>query len=346
MLVDSSGQRCLTHAALSARLYHCNTGEGSHILIGKRLYFPRRCWRGWLETAWSAAWQTAHSGFGPLLARAGVWNNVDHLLVLATPFTIHLIGVEFDDKDQLQFIPDSIHKYVGLHPAHRITHPSPSLPGWQLLRGLASTLMCPLSTFLYCRCTTDNVSMTCIVGTPEGRIFMAGNDGALHELYYQRSKTRLFPGASKWRKINHTSSSLAFLVPAILKSMISSPPLDIQQMVFDETRNVLYLRSETEIQVCAFGCSCARLILFKPHKPTPFAELSGTPSRTRVQSTDFFRYIWLTLVAHAINCFRYIWLTLVAHACAYTLYTCIHAHGATICTGGAVPAESRHYCPV
>lgn len=139
------------------------------------------------------------------LCTSGVWNDVDHLLVLATPFTIRLIGVEFDEKDQLQFIPDTLHT-----------------------------------------CTTDNVSMTCVVGTPTGRIFMSGDDGALHELYYERSKTRLF--ASKWRKINHTSSALSYLVPSILKTMIASPPVEVQQLAFDASRNILYLRSESNIQ--------------------------------------------------------------------------------------------------
>ena len=32
---------------------------------------------------------------------------------------------------------------------------------------------------------TDNVAMTCLVGGPNGRIFMGGNDGCVYELQYE-----------------------------------------------------------------------------------------------------------------------------------------------------------------
>ena len=131
-----------------------------------------------------------------------VWGDLEWLLVVATPFTIRLLGVIFDERDEIQIRPDSMHV-----------------------------------------CSTDNVAMTSIVGTPAGRIFMAGNDGAVHELYYQRaSRWRLFTG-SKWRRVNHTSSTLAFLVPAVLKTMLTGPVLDVQQLAFDEHSNILYVRS-------------------------------------------------------------------------------------------------------
>lgn len=62
---------------------------------------------------------------------------------------------------------------------------------------------------------TDNVEIRVIKGTDDGRIFLGGVDGCLYEITYQADNGWF---GRKCRKINHSASSLSFLVPKILKS--------------------------------------------------------------------------------------------------------------------------------
>ena len=60
---------------------------------------------------------------------------------------------------------------------------------------------------------SDNVGMTCVHGTEEGRIFLGGRDGCLYEVTYQ-AKEGWFRG--KCQLINHSTSLLSYLLPAFL----------------------------------------------------------------------------------------------------------------------------------
>lgn len=76
---------------------------------------------------------------------------------------------------------------------------------------------------------TDNVLMLKILSAPDGRIFMAGADGDLHEfLYADQHRSAVFDFISprprkRARKVSHSSSGIAaYLLPAAVKSWISS----------------------------------------------------------------------------------------------------------------------------
>ena len=60
---------------------------------------------------------------------------------------------------------------------------------------------------------SDNVSMVCVEGTPDGRLFLAGKDGCLYEITYQAEDGWF---SKKCRKINHSVSMVSYLVPSFL----------------------------------------------------------------------------------------------------------------------------------
>ncbi|KAK3595250.1 hypothetical protein CHS0354_010857 [Potamilus streckersoni] len=97
---------------------------------------------------------------------------------------------------------------------------------------------------------TDNTYITSIVGTGSGRIFMTGKDGCLYELAYQAEDGWF---GRKCRKINHSTSSLSFLVPSFLNFSFSEDD-SLVQITVDESRNILYTRSDKgTIQVYDLG---------------------------------------------------------------------------------------------
>lgn len=65
---------------------------------------------------------------------------------------------------------------------------------------------------------TDNTYILSITSTDLGRIFMAGKDGCLYEIAYQAEAGWL---SQRCRKINHSKSSLSFLVPSVLQFSFS-----------------------------------------------------------------------------------------------------------------------------
>uniref|UniRef100_A0A8C5EGR8 Nuclear pore complex protein Nup155 n=1 Tax=Gouania willdenowi TaxID=441366 RepID=A0A8C5EGR8_GOUWI len=87
---------------------------------------------------------------------------------------------------------------------------------------------------------TDNTYILSITSTNLGRIFMAGKDGCLYEIAYQAE-------AGWWsqrcRKINHSKSSLSFLIPSVLQFSFSEDD-PIVQIAVDNSRNTLFTRSE------------------------------------------------------------------------------------------------------
>lgn len=85
---------------------------------------------------------------------------------------------------------------------------------------------------------TDNVIMNIVQGTDSGRIFLGAKDGCLYEIQYQATETWY---SKKCKKINHSRSTFSFLVPAVFNFSTIDP---IVQIVVDNTRNILYTRSE------------------------------------------------------------------------------------------------------
>lgn len=65
---------------------------------------------------------------------------------------------------------------------------------------------------------TDNTYILSISSTDLGRIFMAGKDGCLYEIAYQAEAGWL---SQRCRKINHSKSSLSFLIPSVLQFSFS-----------------------------------------------------------------------------------------------------------------------------
>jgi len=86
--------------------------------------------------------------------------------------------------------------------------------------------------------STDNVPITVIRGTEKGRLFLGGKDGCLYEAVYQTQGGWF---NRKSRKINHSSSSLSFLIPSFFNFYEDDPLVQIE---VDNSRNILFTRSE------------------------------------------------------------------------------------------------------
>uniref|UniRef100_A0A0A9XMF7 Nuclear pore complex protein Nup155 n=1 Tax=Lygus hesperus TaxID=30085 RepID=A0A0A9XMF7_LYGHE len=83
---------------------------------------------------------------------------------------------------------------------------------------------------------TDGVPIKVIKGTDCGRIFLGGRDGCLYEIVYQKEISWL---GKRARKVNHSRSSLSFLVPAFVSGAFSSNE-SLVDIVVDGSRNILY----------------------------------------------------------------------------------------------------------
>ncbi|KAH0520598.1 Nuclear pore complex protein Nup155 [Microtus ochrogaster] len=147
--------------------------------------------------------------------------HVRHLLVLATPVDIVILGLS----------------YANVQTGSGILNDS-MCGGMQLLPD-------PLYSL-----PTDNTYLLTITSTDNGRIFLAGKDGCLYEVAYQ-AEAGWF--SQRCRKINHSKSSLSFLVPSLLQFTFSEDD-PIVQIEIDNSRNILYTRSEKGvIQVYDLG---------------------------------------------------------------------------------------------
>uniref|UniRef100_A0AAY4CVL4 Nuclear pore complex protein Nup155 n=1 Tax=Denticeps clupeoides TaxID=299321 RepID=A0AAY4CVL4_9TELE len=87
---------------------------------------------------------------------------------------------------------------------------------------------------------TDNTYLLAITSTNLGRIFLAGKDGCLYEIAYQ-AESGWF--SQRCKKINHSKSSLSFLIPSLLQFSFSEDD-PVVQIAVDNSRNTLYTRSE------------------------------------------------------------------------------------------------------
>ncbi|KAM8961578.1 nuclear pore complex protein Nup155 [Pelodytes ibericus] len=135
--------------------------------------------------------------------------HINYLLVLATPVDIVILGVSFTSQ-QAGHLNDSMSGGIQLLP-----EPLYSLP-------------------------TDNTYLLTITSTDNGRIFLSGKDGCLYEVAYQ-AEAGWF--SQRCRKINHSKSTLSFLVPSLLQFTFSEDD-PIVQIAIDNTRDILYTRSE------------------------------------------------------------------------------------------------------
>lgn len=61
---------------------------------------------------------------------------------------------------------------------------------------------------------TDNVSISVIKGTDDGRIFLGGRDGCLYEIYYQAESSWF---GKRCKKINLSQGLVSYMVPSFLK---------------------------------------------------------------------------------------------------------------------------------
>ena len=92
-----------------------------------------------------------------LFIEPGIFHeHIKFLLCITTPINIYLLGVNF--TQQSSTLQGNLYGTIGLHPE-------------------------PLFVV-----ATDNVYMTAICGTTNGRIFLAGKDSSLYELVYQVSR--------------------------------------------------------------------------------------------------------------------------------------------------------------
>ncbi|GFS70486.1 nuclear pore complex protein Nup155 [Nephila pilipes] len=141
---------------------------------------------------------------------------IHYLLCLTTPVEIVILGVNFTSQD---------------------TNSSP----------FEEMHMLPEPLFSY---PTDNIHMCTFAGTDGGRIFLGGKDGSIYEFSYQAQDSWF---SRKCRKINHSSSTLSFLVPSFL-SLAFSEDDAVLQVAVDDTRHILYARLEKgSIQVFDLG---------------------------------------------------------------------------------------------
>ncbi|KAK9883024.1 hypothetical protein WA026_001236 [Henosepilachna vigintioctopunctata] len=97
---------------------------------------------------------------------------------------------------------------------------------------------------------TDGATISTILGTSTGRIFLGTKEGNVLEIEYQ-AESGWF--GKRCKKINHSSSTLSFLVPAFLNAALGEED-GISQLAVDNTRHILYVLTEKgSIEVCDLG---------------------------------------------------------------------------------------------
>nr|XP_017099232.2 LOW QUALITY PROTEIN: nuclear pore complex protein Nup154 [Drosophila bipectinata] len=86
---------------------------------------------------------------------------------------------------------------------------------------------------------TDNVSISVIKGSEDGRIFMGGRDGCLYEFFYQAESTWF---GKRCKKVNLSQGYVSLMVPSFLKVFSETDP--IERIEIDNSRKLLYLLTE------------------------------------------------------------------------------------------------------
>ncbi|KAJ1722515.1 hypothetical protein LPJ53_003074 [Coemansia erecta] len=158
--------------------------------------------------------------------QAGVFvDAIKHVLVVATPLEVFLLGVGYAE-------------------------------GGAGARGGEVTLYATQISV-----AADGVSMTSIAGTDDGRVFMAGNDGALYEFAYQASDGWMTRRA---RKVNLTASVAAYFVPTFLGVRRSAACVALA--VDNERRLVHVLLQDASVKVFWLGAQGGEFVQAHHHK--------------------------------------------------------------------------------
>lgn len=148
---------------------------------------------------------------GLVVPKPGVFiADVKYLLVLTTPVEIVILGVTFGDSNA--------------SPNRSITS---TIEEMQLLNKPIFVL------------NTDNIAITCIEGTADGRIFLGGRDGCLYEISYQ-AESNWF--GKRCKKVNHSQGLMSHFVPGIFK--VFSENDSISKLTVDNSRRLLYALTE------------------------------------------------------------------------------------------------------
>lgn len=151
-----------------------------------------------------------------VVPKTGVFvSDVKHLLVITTPMEIVVLGVTFGDSTKTVCSPNK-----------SLQNSTPYVE-MQLMNKPIFVL------------NTDNVSMSSIEGTADGRIFLGGRDGALYELQYQ-AESNWF--GKRCRKVNHSQSLMSLVVPGFLK--VFSDTDAVAKLTVDNVRKLLYVLYE------------------------------------------------------------------------------------------------------
>lgn len=153
-------------------------------------------------------------GVGLIKPKPNVFiNDVKFLLVLTTPIEIIVLGVTFGDTTKA------------------ISSPSRSF----LTSTYEEMQLMNKPIFVL---NTDNVTISCVEGSADGRIFLGGRDGCLYEVCYQ-AESNWF--GKRCKKVNHSQGMLSYVLPGFLKGFSEDP---IMNIVIDNQRNMLYVLTE------------------------------------------------------------------------------------------------------
>ncbi|XP_041675233.1 LOW QUALITY PROTEIN: nuclear pore complex protein Nup154 [Drosophila eugracilis] len=137
---------------------------------------------------------------GLVKPKAGVFvEDVKYLLILTTPIEVIVLGVTFGESTYKEM---------------------------QLMNK-------PIFVI-----ATDNVSISVIKGTNDGRIFLGGRDGCLYEIFYQAESSWF---GKRCKKVNLSQGLVSYMVPSFLKGFFVDP---IERIEIDNSRKLLYVLTE------------------------------------------------------------------------------------------------------
>jgi nuclear pore complex protein Nup155 len=117
-------------------------------------------------------------------------SDVKYLLVLTTPIEIIVLGVTFGDTT----------KSISNSPSRNFV--TSTFEEMQLMNKPIFVL------------NTDNIGVTCVQGSNDGRILLGGRDGCLYEVCYQAESNWL---GKRCKKINHSQGLFSYVLPGFLK---------------------------------------------------------------------------------------------------------------------------------
>jgi len=137
--------------------------------------------------------------------------HIKHLLVLATGLNIAILGVTFK-------------KVTGIDGK--------------------TVEQLELTTDTIFEVPTEGVITSKIVGTNDGRIFLASEDGNLFEIDYWKDLGWFSIGnGRRCKKICHSAGTLSYILPSFLSYVINEPST-IVEIAVDNTRHILYTLTE------------------------------------------------------------------------------------------------------